>query len=152
MPLPAIGSPAPDFTLWSTSGSQVTLSSFRGKKVLLAFFPAAFTSVCTDEMCALSQGYDQFQNADTVVLPISVDAIPSLKEFKAKEKMKIDLLSDFRRQVTREYGTLIEDRFLSARAYVVIDREGIVRWTFSEETPAHRRENAELLEQLAKVA
>lgn len=152
MPIIAVGSPAPDFTLWSTSGSEVTLSSFRGKKVLLAFFPAAFTSVCTEEICALSEDYARFQSADTVVLPISVDAVPSLKEFKAKGKMSIDLLSDFRREVSRKYGTLNEERFLSYRAYVVIDRNGIVQWTFVEETPAHRRENAELLEQLARVA
>jgi peroxiredoxin len=130
----------------------VTLSSFRGRKVLLAFFPAAFTSVCTDEVCSLSEDYGRFESAETVVLPISVDAIPSLKEFKAKGKMTIDLLSDFKREVSRQYGTLNEEKFLTHRAYVVIDRNGIVQWTFLEETPAHRRENAELLEQLAKVA
>jgi len=151
MPMPAVGSVAPDFALPSTSAAAVTLSSFRGRKVLLAFFPLAFTSVCTAEMCALSEDYGRFQDADTEVLPISVDSIPTLKEFKAKEKMTLDLLSDFKRQVTRAYGTLIEDKFLSSRAYVLIDREGIVRWTFSEDTPGHRRENAELLEQLATV-
>jgi len=151
MPLPAVGSVASDFTLPSTAAPAVTLSSFRGRKVLLAFFPLAFTSVCTEEMCAFSQDYGRFQAADTVVLPISVDSIPTLKEFKAKEKMTLELLSDFRREVTRAYGTLIEDKFLSSRAYVLIDREGIVRWTFSEDTPGHRRENEELLAQLATV-
>jgi peroxiredoxin len=129
----------------------VALSSLRGRKVLLAFFPLAFTSVCTEELCAFSEDYGRFQAADTVVLPISVDSIPTLKEFKAKEKMTLDLLSDFRREVTRAYGTLIEDKFLSSRAYVLIDREGVVRWTFSEDTAGHRRENEELLAQLATV-
>ncbi|HMV31272.1 MAG TPA: redoxin domain-containing protein, partial [Gemmatimonadales bacterium] len=71
MPMPAVGSPAPDFTLASTSGENVTLSALRGKHVLLAFFPLAFTGVCTKEVCAFTEDYAQFQTAGTVVLPIS---------------------------------------------------------------------------------
>jgi peroxiredoxin len=149
--LPAVGSLAPDFTLPSTAGADVTLSQLRGRKVLLAFFPLAFTSTCTREMGAFSEDYGQFESADTVVLPISVDSIPTLKEFKAKERIGVDLLSDFKREVSRRYGTLIEDRFYSNRAYVLIDRNGIVRWTYAEETPSTRRENAELLDQLRRV-
>jgi peroxiredoxin len=146
--LPAVGSPAPDFTLPSTAGTDVTLSRLRGRNVLLAFFPLAFTKTCTTEMCALSDDYSQFQDANTVVLPISVDSVPTLKEFKAKERMTLDLLSDFKRDVSRRYGTLLEDKFFSNRAYVLIDRNGVVRWAFAETTPSTRRENAELLEQL----
>ncbi|HEX2637831.1 MAG TPA: redoxin domain-containing protein [Gemmatimonadales bacterium] len=146
--LPAVGSPAPDFTLPSTAGTDVTLSRLRGRNVLLAFFPLAFTKTCTSEMCALSDDYSQFQDANTVVLPISVDSVPTLKEFKAKERMTLDLLSDFKRDVSRRYGTLLEDKFFSNRAYVLIDRNGVVRWTYAETTPSTRRENAELLEQL----
>jgi peroxiredoxin len=129
----------------------VTLSGLRGRKVLLAFFPLAFTSTCTTELCAFSTDYSQFQSADTVVLPISVDSVPTLKEFKAKERLTLDLLSDFKREVSRRYGTLIEDRFFSNRAYVLIDRTGVVRWTYAEDTPGTRRENAELLEQLHQL-
>ena len=146
--LPTVGAPAPDFTLPSTSGTDVTLSGLRGRNVLLAFFPLAFTKTCTTEMCAFSEDYSRFQDANTVVLPISVDSVPTLKEFKAKERMTIDLLSDFKRDVSRRYGTLLEDKFFSNRAYVLIDRNGVVRWTFAEVTPSTRRENAELLEQL----
>ncbi len=149
--LPAVGSPAPDFTLPSTAGIDVTLSSLRGKHVLLAFFPLAFTSVCTREMCEFSTDYGQFESANTVVLPISVDSVPTLKEFKAKERMRVDLLSDFKREVSCKYGTLIDATFFSARAYVLIDKTGIVRWTFREETPETRRENAELLAELGNV-
>ncbi|TFG51053.1 MAG: redoxin domain-containing protein [Gemmatimonadales bacterium] len=99
MPLPTVGAGAPDFTLASTSGSNLTLSSLRGKNVLLAFFPLAFTRVCTTEMCSFTEDYARFQGANTVVLPISVDAVPSLKEFKAKEKIGVELLSDFKREV-----------------------------------------------------
>ncbi len=151
MPLPAVGSPAPDFKLASTAGSDVTLSSLRGKNVLLAFFPLAFTGTCTKEMCAFTDDYARFQGANTVVLPISVDSVPTLKEFKAKERIGVDLLSDFKREVSRAYGTLLEDLFFSNRAYVVIDKQGIVRWTFAESTPGTRRENAELLAELQKL-
>lgn len=151
MSMPAVGAPAPDFTLASTSGSTVTLSALRGRNVLLAFFPLAFTGVCTREVCAFTEDYAQFQSADTVVLPISVDSVPTLKEFKAKEKLGVELLSDFMREVSRAYGTLLEDKFFSNRAYVVIDRTGTVRWTFAETTPGTRRENAELLAELRKL-
>lgn len=152
MPLPAVGTAAPEFKLASTSGTDVTLSSLRGKNVLLAFFPLAFTGTCTKEMCEFTTDYAQFQSANTVVLPISVDAVPSLKEFKAKEKIGVDLLSDFKREVSRAYGTLLEDLFFSNRAYVVIDKQGIVRWTYAETTPGTKRDNAELLAELKKLS
>jgi len=146
--LPPVGSPAPDFTLPSTAGVDVTLSKLRGRNVLLAFFPLAFTSVCTQEMCSFTEDYGRFRDANTIVLPISVDSIPTLKEFKNKERISVDLLSDFKREVSRRYGTLLEDRFFSNRAYVLIDPDGIVRWTFMEDTPGTRRQNDELLAQL----
>jgi glutaredoxin-dependent peroxiredoxin len=150
--LPAVGSPAPDFTLPSTADVDVTLSQLRGRNVLLAFFPLAFTKTCTAEMCAFSEDYAQFQTANTVVLPISVDSVPTLKEFKQKERIAVDLLSDFKREVSRLYGTLLEDKFFSNRAYVLIDRSGVVRWTFLEHTPGTRRENVEILQQLRTLS
>ncbi len=151
MPLPTIGTEAPDFTLPSTSGQEVSLSSLRGRSVLLAFFPLAFTGTCTAEMCAFSDDYARFEQAGATVLPISVDSIPTLKEFKAKEKMSVDLLSDFKREVSRRYGTLLEDKFFSTRAYVLIDGRGVVRWTHQEAELGQRRENAELFEQIESL-
>jgi peroxiredoxin len=150
MPLPAIGSLAPDFTLPSTAGSNVTLSSLRGQKVLLAFFPLAFTGTCTAELCAFSTDFEQFRTAGTHVLPISVDSVPTLKEFKAKEKMTIDLLSDFKRDVSRAYGVLLEDKFFSKRAYVLIDESGKIKWAHEEAELGQRRQNSELLAEIAK--
>jgi peroxiredoxin len=151
MPIPAIGSVAPDFTLDSTGGS-VTLSAFRGKQhVLLAFFPLAFTGVCTAEMCAFGDDFDAFASRDVAVLPISIDAVPSLKEFKAKHAMRVELASDFKREVSRAYGTLIEERFFSTRAYFLIDKTGVLRWSFVEDTPGTRRENSEILAEIAKL-
>ena len=152
MTTPAIGSPAPDFTLPSTSGSDVTLSSFRGSKhVLLAFFPAAFSGVCTAEMCAISAEYSRFTSADSVVLPISVDWVPALKAFKAHEQMTVDLLSDSKREVVRAYGVYLDAAFVSKRAYILIDKAGIVRWVHVESELGHSRPNGELLEQLAAL-
>ena len=151
MPIPALGSLAPDFTLETTAG-PVTLSSYRGKQhVLLAFFPLAFTGVCTAEMCAFGDDFDAFASRDVAVLPISVDAVPSLKEFKAKHAMRVELASDFTREVSRAYGTLLEERFFSTRAYFLIDKAGVVRWSFVEATPGTRRENAEILAEIAKL-
>ena len=146
--LPAPGTAAPDFTLPSTAGVDVTLSKLKGKNVLLAFFPLAFTKVCTQEMCSFTEDYSRFRDANTVVLPISVDSVPTLREFKAKERIGVDLLSDFKREVSRSYGTLLEDKFFSNRAYVLIDPAGMVQWAFAEDTPGTRRKNEELLAQL----
>lgn len=150
--VPAVGSSAPDFTLASTAGQPVTLSSLRGSNVLLAFFPLAFTSTCTTEMCEMRDDWDQFAGADTVVLPISVDSTATLKEFKGKYSMKADLLSDFKREVSREYGVLIEDRFYSTRAYFLIDREGTIRWLHVESNASNKRSNAELFEKIGTLS
>jgi peroxiredoxin len=151
MALPPVGSPAPDFTLPSTSGQAVTLSALRGKNVLLAFFPLAFTSTCTAEVCAMSEDYGKFQRGNTVVLPTSVDSIPTLKEFKSKEHLTVDLLSDFKREVSRRYGVLNEAKFFSDRAYVLIDHEGVVRWAHQEANNSERRDNSELLAEMARL-
>lgn len=150
--VPAVGSVAPDFTLPSTSGSDVTLSSFRGvQPVLLAFFPLAFTSTCTTELCAFSDDYDAFEHQGVAVLPISVDSVPTLKEFKAKHAMRTDLLSDFKREVGTRYGVMWKDAFFTNRAYFLVDRDGVIRWTHVEDTPSGRRENAEILAQVARL-
>jgi peroxiredoxin len=149
--VPAVGAAAPDFTLASTSGEQVTLSALRGRPVLLAFFPLAFTSTCTAELCAFGDDWGAFAEHDVVVLPTSVDSVPTLREFKSKYEMKTDLLSDFKREVSRRYGVLNEERFHSTRAYFLIDREGIVRWVHVEANPGQKRENAEILAELAKL-
>lgn len=150
--VPTIGSQAPDFTLPSTSGENVTLSALRDKSaVLLAFFPLAFTSTCTEEMCAFTEDYDAFTKTGVVVLPISVDSVPTLKEFKAKHHMKTELLSDFKRTVGEHYGVMWQDSYFTNRAYFLIGRDGVIRWAHVEETPSSRRETAEILAQIAKL-
>ena len=148
---PQVGERAPDFTLPSTSGERVTLSQLRGKPVLIAFFPLAFSSTCTAELCEMRDDWSEFESRGLVVLPISVDSTYSLKEYKQKYEMKVDLLSDFKREVTIRYGVLNEDRFFSNRAYFLLDREGVVRWAHVEENPSNKRTNQEILAEVDRV-
>ena len=150
--VPRVGSAAPEFTLPSTAGSAVSLSALRGKNVLLAFFPLAFTSTCTRELCDMRDDWDQFATTETVVVPISVDSTPTLKEFKSKYSMRSDFLSDFKREVARLYGVLLEDRFYANRAYFLIDKAGTIRWVHVEDNPSEKRSNGELLEQINALA
>ena len=143
--VPAVGEVAPDFTLPSTSDQKVTLSALRGKPVLLAFFPLAFSSTCTSELCEMRDDHQQFSDRGVTVLPISVDHTYSLKEYKAKYAMKVDLLSDFRRDVSRAYGVLLEDKLFSTRAYFLIDAAGVIRWEHVEANPSNRRDDAEII-------
>jgi peroxiredoxin len=140
-----VGDTAPDFTAASTSGSDVALSSFVGKRnVLLAFFPLAFTGTCTKELVCFSEDFDQFAGRGVEILPISVDSVPTLREFKNKLHAKTDLLSDFKRDISRAYGVLNDDRFYSNRAYFLIDKTGTVRWAHVERNNSERRENEEV--------
>ena len=149
---PVAGEPAPEFTLPSTSGTDVTLAQYRGKSnVLLAFFPLAFTSTCAEEMTSFTEDLTRFADANAVVLPISVDSIPSLREWKAKEQLTVELLSDFKRDVCRAYGTLHEEKFFSRRAYFLIDKQGVLRWSHVEAELGHRRDDDELLAQIAAL-
>ncbi len=150
--VPDVGSTAPDFTLRSTAEADVRLSAFRGERnVLLAFFPLAFTSTCTAEMSAFTADIVKFQERDTVVLPISVDSTATLKEFRAKWSMPFDLLSDFKRDVSRLFGVLNEEKFYARRAYIVIDKQGTIGWRWVETERGVRRDNGELLEQLQRL-
>lgn len=89
--------------------------------------------------------FDQFVGRGAKLLPVSVDSTYSLKEYKKKYNMPFEMLSDFKREASRSYGVLIEDRFYSNRAYFLIDKNGVVRWTHVEDNPGLKRENRELL-------
>jgi peroxiredoxin len=150
---PTVGQLAPDFTLPSTEGAPVTLSSWRGKKnVLLAFFPLAFTSVCSREMCELYEGVDRFSAADTQVFGISVDSTPTHREFQFKNGIQTEMLSDFKREVSRLYGVLDDDRYYSRRSYFLVDKAGVLRWRHVEADSGQKREMEEILEQVAKLS
>jgi peroxiredoxin len=149
---PRVGDKAPDFSLKSTSGEMVSLGQFKGKNnVLIAFFPLAFTGVCTAENCAFSEDYSKFEGKDTVVLPVSVDSTPTLNEFRAKHGMKHHLLSDFKREAGRAYGVLDEEKFFTRRAYFLVGRDGKLRWKHVEAELGHSRPNSELLDAISKA-
>lgn len=151
-PVPVIGTEAPDFSLQSTSGQRVTLSGLRARNVLLAFFPLAFTSTCTAELCDMRDEWDRFGTTDTLVVPISVDSVDTLREYKAKHGFQADFLSDFKREVSRLYGVLLEERFFANRSYFLIDKAGIIRWEHVERTPGEKRTNAELFAAIQSIA
>ena len=126
-----VGSKAPDFTLTNQDRQPVTLSGQRGKPVVLAFFPAAFSSVCTKELCTFRDSMAKLGAATAQVYGISVDTFFTLKAFQDHEKLTFPLLSDFNKQVIRDYGVFNEDMIglkgIAKRAVFVIDKEGIVR-------------------------
>ena len=126
-----VGSPAPDFTLTNQDRQPETLSAKRGHPVVLAFFPAAFSSVCQKELCTFRDSLARFNAADAQVYGISVDTFFALKAFHTDQKLTFPLLSDFNKQVIREYGVFNEDMIglkgIAKRAVFVIDREGVVR-------------------------
>jgi peroxiredoxin len=128
-----VGAKAPAFTLVDTERNQVSLESFAGKKVLLLFFPFAFTGVCTKELCSVRDNIAFYNNADAVVLGISVDSPFTLAKFKEEQGLNFPLLSDFNKEVSAAYGSLYEEfigwmKGVSKRSAFVIDAQGIVTY------------------------
>jgi len=126
-----IGSPAPDFKLISSETKEISLSSFKGKNVILHFFPAAFTGVCTTQLCTVRDAIHLYENEKATVLAISVDLPFTLAKFKEDQNLNFTLLSDFNKEVSRAYGAIYEDWILglkgvSKRAAFVIDANGSV--------------------------
>lgn len=126
-----VGSKAPDFTLTNQDRQPVTLSALRGKPVVLAFFPAAFSSVCQKELCTFRDSMSRLNQTSAQVFGISVDTFFSLKAFADQQKFNFPLLSDFNKQVIRDYGVYNEDMIglkgIAKRAVFVIDKDGTVR-------------------------
>ena len=128
---PDVGSQAPDFTLTNQDRQPVTLSQQRGKPVVLAFFPAAFSSVCTKELCTFRDSLARLNKANAQVYGISVDTFFTLKAFGDQQGLTFPLLSDFNKQTIKDYGVFNEDMIglkgIAKRAVFVIDKEGVVR-------------------------
>ena len=128
-----IGEKAPNFKLRATDKSEVSLEDYRGKNVVLLFFPLAFTGVCTDELCSMRDNIGTYEGLDAQVLALSVDSLFTLEQFKNQQKYNFPLLSDFNKTVSRAYGSLYEDFVLdmkgvSKRSAFVIDKEGMVKY------------------------
>lgn len=131
MPL-RIGDRAPDFSLYSSEKELSNLHDYKGRNVVLLFFPLAFTSTCTRELCATRDDMAIYNNLDTEVFGISIDTPQSLAKFKDENQLNFKLLSDFNKDIIRAYDVIYEEyslgmRGVAKRAVFVIDGEGIIR-------------------------
>jgi peroxiredoxin len=127
----AAGTPAPDFTLRATPDQPVSLSELRGHPVVLIFYPADWSPVCTDELAVFNQLLPEFQKMDAILLGISVDGVWCHAAFADARNLGFQLLSDFepKGKVSREYGVYREKEGTSARATFVIDQNGVIAWS-----------------------
>ena len=129
-----VGQKAPEFNLFDQDKQERKLSDSKGKNVVLAFFPGAFTGVCTTEMCTFRDRFDSFNSMNAQVFGISVDAIFSQKAFSDANNLNFPLLSDYKRETVNAYGVALQNfagmdgYTASERAVFVIDKEGILRY------------------------
>lgn len=136
-----VGKPAPDFTLLDTARKPVTLSEHRGSKVVVAFFPAAFTGVCEKELCTFRDSLAELNGLDATVLGISVDGPFSNVAFAEKNKLTFPVLSDYSRETVRAYDVALDDfaglpgYTASKRAVYVVDGEGTIRYAWVGPNP-----------------
>jgi peroxiredoxin len=136
-----VGDKAPEFTLIDADRKPRSLSEFRGKNVVLAFFPGAFTGVCTKEMCSLRDSMARFNEMNAQVVAISVDSPFANKAFAAQNNLQFPLLSDFTRAVVKSYGIVldgfagIEGYSTAKRSVFVLDKSGVVRFVWITDNP-----------------
>lgn len=141
MPLPAIGEPAPDFTLPADDGSTVTLSALRGEWVVLYFYPKASTPGCTTQACSIRDNRSEYEQRGARVLGVSPDPLAKVQKFHEKEGLTFTLLADEDHAVCESYGTWVEKSMYgkkywgASRSTLVIDPEGIVREVFPKIAP-----------------
>jgi peroxiredoxin len=150
-----VGSRAPDFTLPDQDRQPVTLSRLRGRPVVLAFFPGAFSSVCTKELCTIRDSLSRLQGANAQVFGISVDTFFALKAFQDQQNLPFPLLSDFNKQAIRAYDVFNEDMIglkgIAKRAVFVLDKDGMVRYREVLEDARNEPDYAKVFETLAAL-
>jgi thioredoxin-dependent peroxiredoxin len=149
--VPAMGTAAPEFTLPSQDGSLISLKDFRGKWVVLYFYPKDFTSGCTIEAHNFQRDQAQYAQKNAVVLGVSVDSADSHKQFCAKEGLNFKLLADTGHQVSKEYGSLMNFGVakISARHTFLIDPEGRIERAYTSVNPS--RHSQEILAALIEL-
>ncbi|MDP2175401.1 MAG: redoxin domain-containing protein [Bacteroidota bacterium] len=128
-----IGQIAPDFALYNTEKQAITLSELKGQNIVLLFFPLAFTSTCTKELCGVRDDIANYSKLDAKVYGISVDSLFTLGKFKEDQHLNFDLLSDFNKEISATYGTLYDTfvfdmQGVSKRSAFLIDKEGIIQY------------------------
>ena len=152
-----LGDKAPLFTLYSDEQQAVSLADYRGRNLVLLFFPLAFTGVCTTEMCTMRDTLAAYNALDADVVAVSVDSPFTLARFKAAERLNFPLLSDFNKEVSRQYGALYDTFALgmegvSKRAAFVIDPEGVLRYAEVLESAGDEPDYSSIRETLARPA
>jgi len=128
-----IGQTAPDFTLYDSEKNKITLSDQKGQNTLLLFFPLAFTSTCTAELCSVRDNISFYNKVNAKVFGISVDSLQTLAKYKLDQLLNFTLLSDFNKEVSAAYGSLYEMfgynmKGVSKRSAFIINKEGIIRY------------------------
>ncbi|HZD81629.1 MAG TPA: peroxiredoxin [Nitrososphaeraceae archaeon] len=126
------GTPAPDFTLHSTPDQSVSLSQFRGRPMILVFYPADFSPVCGDEMALFNEILPEFEKFDAELMGISVDGVWCHLAFSKDRKLRFPILSDFepKGEVAKKYGVYRKEEGVAERALFVIDKDGVIRWSY----------------------
>ncbi|MFT3936497.1 MAG: redoxin domain-containing protein [Chitinophagaceae bacterium] len=127
------GQLAPAFVLHDTEKKEISLADQKGKNVLLVFFPLAFTSVCTKELCSLRDNIATYNNADAVVFGISVDSPQTLAKFKEEQGLNFSLLSDFNKEASASFGSLYDSfggwmKGVSKRSAFIVDKQGVIQY------------------------
>lgn len=145
-----VGEEAPDFTLVDQDVIERKLSDFRGKNVLLAFYPFDFSPVCTVEFGCFQDDLSELNEMNAQVLGVSVDSKYCHKEFAEKLGIKFPLLSDFGKEVCKLYGTLRPEGF-SNRAYFLIDKHGVIKFKHIMPIPKDRLENGQIINALKNI-
>lgn len=152
-----VGEKAPEFKALDSKLKEKKLSDYKGHKTVLAFFPGAFTSVCTKEMCTFRDSMAAFNDLDAKVVGISVDQPFSLAEFAKQNNLEFDLLSDADRSISKTYGALhvnfvnVEGLTASKRSVFVLDSEGVVRYAWVSEDPGKEPDYETVKAELAKL-
>jgi peroxiredoxin len=133
----AAGTPAPDFTLRDQDGEKVSLADFKGRKVLLVFYPGDFSPVCGDQLSIYQEVKPEIAARDVELVGISVDSFFAHKAFQEKLGIDIALLSDFepKGEVARAYGSYLDGLGFANRTLVLVDEEGQVAWTYESPNP-----------------
>lgn len=136
------GDKAPSFTLYNSDKKKVSLEDFKGKNLIIHFYPAAFTGVCTTQLCTMRDNMEYYTKLNAEVLGISVDSVFTLDKFKAEQNYTFDLLSDFNKETIRDYGVYFENfvfgmKGVASRAAFVIDGEGIIQYAEVLDNPGN---------------
>ena len=149
---------APDFNLKNTEKNDIALSSYKGKTVVLAFYPGAFTGVCDTEMCSLRDSMNSFNDLNATVLGISVDSPWANAEFAKKYEINFNLLSDYNRDVSKVYDMIfnglggLEGYECSNRGVIIIDRQGLIQYRWVAENPGVEPNYSEIIEKVKSLS